>query len=257
VGAMESEQSIGRLLNHSAWPHYLKLSPRTAAQWIHCCRVLRVTQGMAGIALPAQVADDQVAAGGERTKLNAAICLSAMRRLATQGMAIANPAFPTQEHIPPLSARIVLGGKTQGYSGFMPGVFEEALLALEHGIPLYVLGGFGGAAEALAQALLAPGPSRHEAFTVAWQEARTPELANLRSAAPVAERPAGVLSTKAGLDALQRRIKLARPKLAAQMRTGLSADETRELLTTRDMRRAVELVLRGIKTNLGLDELPA
>ncbi|WP_158219814.1 hypothetical protein [Ideonella sp. A 288] len=257
VGDCETEQSIGRLLNHSAWPHYLKLSPRIEAQWIHCCRVLRITQHMAGIAPAAQVADDQAGEGGDRARLNSAICLSSLRRLATQGMFIANPAFPTQEFIAPLSARIVLGGKTKGYSGFIPGVFEEASLALERGIPLYVLGGFGGAAEALAEALLAPARSRQDALTVAWQEAGTPELATLRTAASATDLPVGVMSTKACLDALHRRIKAARPKLASNLHTGLSNDETRELLATRDIRRAVELVLRGIKTRLGLDELPA
>lgn len=42
--------------------------------------------------------------------------------------------------------RIIIGGKRSGFQGTMPGVVEEALFALEAGQPLYVAGGFGGAA---------------------------------------------------------------------------------------------------------------
>jgi hypothetical protein len=40
--------------------------------------------------------------------------------------------------------RILLGGKKAGYQGDMPGVLEEAILALEQRQPLYLAGGFGG-----------------------------------------------------------------------------------------------------------------
>lgn len=42
--------------------------------------------------------------------------------------------------------RIIIGGKRSGFQGAMPGVMEEALFALEAGQPLYIAGGFGGAA---------------------------------------------------------------------------------------------------------------
>ncbi|QJR20226.1 hypothetical protein [Pelagibacterium halotolerans] len=44
------------------------------------------------------------------------------------------------------SARIVIGGKRAGFQGVMPGIFEEVLFALERRQPLYLAGGFGGAA---------------------------------------------------------------------------------------------------------------
>lgn len=43
-------------------------------------------------------------------------------------------------------ARIVAGGATQNFKGFMPGVAEEALSSLAAGKPTYVLGGLGGCA---------------------------------------------------------------------------------------------------------------
>ena len=39
---------------------------------------------------------------------------------------------------------IVAGGKLSGYSGVIPGILEEVLLAIKKKIPIYLLGGFGG-----------------------------------------------------------------------------------------------------------------
>jgi hypothetical protein len=50
-------------------------------------------------------------------------------------------------------ARIVLGGKTTGYLGRMPGIAEEALLSAMAGQPLFVVGGFGGAAQPIARSI--------------------------------------------------------------------------------------------------------
>ena len=47
--------------------------------------------------------------------------------------------------------RICLGGKEDGYQGGEPGVMEEARLALKCAKPLYLLGGFGGAARSFGQ----------------------------------------------------------------------------------------------------------
>ncbi len=44
--------------------------------------------------------------------------------------------------------RICLGGKLHDFQGQEPGVLQEARLALDHHKPLYLMGGFGGAARA-------------------------------------------------------------------------------------------------------------
>ncbi len=51
------------------------------------------------------------------------------------------------------AARVVLGGRVEGYSGAMLGIAEETRLALEAGQPLYLLGGFGGCARDIAESL--------------------------------------------------------------------------------------------------------
>ena len=43
-------------------------------------------------------------------------------------------------------SRVIVGGRLSEYVGAMPGVIEEAALTLREGKPLYVAGGFGGAA---------------------------------------------------------------------------------------------------------------
>ncbi|MCY1232787.1 SLOG cluster2 [compost metagenome] len=50
-------------------------------------------------------------------------------------------------------ARIVLGGRVDRYMGSMPGIAEEALLSMRIRQPLFVVGGFGGCARDIAEAL--------------------------------------------------------------------------------------------------------
>jgi hypothetical protein len=50
-------------------------------------------------------------------------------------------------------ARIVLGGRIDGYKGAMPGIAEEALLSLQSKQPLFLVGGFGGCTRDIAQTL--------------------------------------------------------------------------------------------------------
>ena len=52
------------------------------------------------------------------------------------------------------NARIVLGGKQKGYLGYLPGIIEEAYHTLAAKKPIYILGGFGGAARSLAHVIL-------------------------------------------------------------------------------------------------------
>jgi hypothetical protein len=48
-------------------------------------------------------------------------------------------------------ARILLGGKESGFEGRMPGIVEEAQLAIAARQPLFLIGGFGGATASIAQ----------------------------------------------------------------------------------------------------------
>jgi hypothetical protein len=52
-----------------------------------------------------------------------------------------------------IDGRVALGGQRDGYRGRMPGVVEETLLAVRAGKPVYIAGGYGGAAGDVAVAL--------------------------------------------------------------------------------------------------------
>jgi len=67
-------------------------------------------------------------------------------------------------------ARVIAAGRLSGYLGTMPGVVEEAMLTVERHKPLYIAGGFGGAA-AFVGMTLAP-----ELY--AWLPADMPEGAS-------------------------------------------------------------------------------
>lgn len=50
-------------------------------------------------------------------------------------------------------ARIVLGGRVEGYKGRMPGIAEETLVSLQAQQPVFLLGGFGGCARDIAETI--------------------------------------------------------------------------------------------------------
>jgi len=249
-------RTIGWLFNHSAWPHYLSITPGIEAQWINCCRIIRVTQKDAGIDEKHIIPDAEAGTESERVLFNGAVTLSAMRRMMMQTMTRSIPDCPP-DTIPPVIARVTLGGKSEGYSGFLPGIFEEALLTLENKCPLYVLGGFGGASEVLAQAFLASGTDRPEELKVDWHDARNPNQAKLAKACEKCVMPLGIRTTAAGLDALFQLVLQARLNLSDTLKTGLDDLESQELLTTSDITRAVQLVRKGLDSRFGLTPLPA
>ena len=49
--------------------------------------------------------------------------------------------------------RIFIGGKREGFQGDLPGLVEEAVIALETGQPIYLAGGFGGITFDMVRAL--------------------------------------------------------------------------------------------------------
>ena len=106
-------------------------------------------------------------------------------------------------------ARVVLGGRTEGYKGRTPGIAEEALTALEADQPLYLLGGFGGCARDIAiEMRLLP---RASAGTPAWTGRSA--FGNFKPGA---------------------------------LRNGLSEAENRTLTKTVHVDEAVALILRGL-----------
>ncbi len=113
-----------------------------------------------------------------------------------------------------IRARIVLGGRVEGYRGVMPGIAEEASLSLEAGQPLFLVGGFGGCARDIAETLGLAGR---------W--------AGSREAWAGRERFLGYSSS--------------------DLHNGLSRDENARLARTPYIGEAITLVSRGLRRTLG------
>jgi hypothetical protein len=224
------------------------------AEWINCCQIVRITQRMAGFAdsLP-----DEPAEGDAIERLiRGAVCLSTMRRFMAQGCEQEIEGAPTApRHIPKVSARIVLGGKMGGFAGIMPGIFEEVLTAREAAdhCPIFILGGFGGAAGAIAHVLLNGGVDADPRFTPEFY-AKSPEnpakpgFTDLLKQWDPAKLPAEARSPEQGLAAIRGMLKKNEKQPANFLQNGLNDHDNRRLLTTIDPTEAVRLVLRGLSS---------
>jgi hypothetical protein len=130
-----------------------------------------------------------------------------------------------------IDVRVAAGGNPKpGEPGTRrgPGVVEEAFLALRAGVPLLVIGGFGGAAGLIADALRGELPS------------------------DAADDLAGYFAPVASLLADTAEPYTIREMLAAftpetDLRNRLSVEENTTLLTTEDIETAVALVLRSVQ----------
>lgn len=184
--------------NYLAWPVHISLPAE---------EVKRLSEAIKGVAeLAFLTADGKVMSADERQRLAPRQAtdvewiegLTAMRNMVTR-----------MSH-----ARIILGGRVEGYKGRMPGVAEEALTALQASKPLFLLGGFGGCARDIAEDLsLAP----------AWPVPR-----------PIWRNRSDFASFTA--DALH---------------NGLTAKENATLATTVHIDQAITLILRGLLRNNG------
>ena len=58
-----------------------------------------------------------------------------------------------EQMVADIDARVVLGGQIRGYAGGIPGLVEEVLLALRQSQPVFLLGGMGGCARAIIDAI--------------------------------------------------------------------------------------------------------
>jgi hypothetical protein len=133
-----------------------------------------------------------------------------------------------------IRARVVLGGKLVGYSGRWPGIVEEAYLLLTAKKPLFLVGGFGGAAGWLARVVLgetrkvppAPKAFREELADLGSQYAR---------------------HGRTGLDGtdLTEALAFFRKISPRDFRNGLQPDENAVLMRSANLAEILALLLQG------------
>lgn len=135
-------------------------------------------------------------------------------------------------------ARLVIGGKMQGFSGLVPGVVEETWLSLVQHKPLYVVGGFGGAARAVADLLL--GGQRPE-FSDEWARQHLPDYDEVIALYAQQGEEVRTLA-RMGANIAER----VQADLSLALNNGLDEDENLELMGCTDAKRIATLVLKGL-----------
>jgi hypothetical protein len=96
--------------------------------------------------------------------------------------------------------------------------------------------------------LLAPPGTRPDEFSQHWHAQRNPTVAKLLGLQASHTLPLGIRATGDALEALYRLLDAGRINIASILNSGLDEVETKDLLTTRDIRRAAKLVLKGLAT---------
>lgn len=128
-GIYEKDKTLKNYFtNYLAWPIYIGMTPATQAEYKSC----RVHCQKAAIpdTIPSDLHGQMVPPNTVEKLYYWAESLKAMR----------------QEMESKIDARIILGGRVAGFKGYMPGLYEEAINAANSKHPIYLLGGFGGAA---------------------------------------------------------------------------------------------------------------
>ncbi|GEM_PF-2898874 len=122
------------MVNYLAWPHYLKVDSIKESELAAFARLERIVP-------PKYLEMDRDARTEDKTSVGLALaiseCVSSMR------------AKMNSE----ISARIIIGGKVAGYSGILPGLVEEFILAYQARLPIFLIGAFGGCSKLLIKAI--------------------------------------------------------------------------------------------------------
>jgi len=134
-------------VNYQAWPYYLNTSIEVRAEQHGVCTFEDVDPYGHPPGDPADMS------ATERAWLTGK-ALSKMRLRVAQAA----------------NLMVVLGGKTYGWAGTMPGIAEEVLCALEANTPVVILGAFGGMARHVARFLLDPDAELPDVLTFRHHE---------------------------------------------------------------------------------------
>jgi hypothetical protein len=187
-----------------------------------------------------RLADDRRVASPRRAR-ELAHTLSAMRDAMTRGGTLTTAGRPA----PALDARIVVGGVRVSFNGCMPGVLEEVLYALEQRRPVYVIGGFGGAAGSLARAILSG--NHLPELEVPYHRARSSNFRML-------ETGLAATSEASRIDDLFSRFRLAiaevRSDIPGRLDNGLDREENLRLMESDHVAEIISLLGRGLSRRL-------
>jgi hypothetical protein len=140
-------------------------------------------------------------------------------------------------------ARIILGGRLKGYAGRYPGIAEEALETIISGAPLYIVGGFGGAARAVYDAIVHPNSGT--ALAKAWNErCKDKDVRETHAAYDQLARDLN-LDLRVDLHAMLHCFQNLGPDQLAK-RNMLSLGENERLASSQDIHEIIALLVKGL-----------
>jgi hypothetical protein len=134
------------------------------------------------------------------------------------------------------NARVILGGRTSGFSGFMAGVIEEFIQSVLLGHPVYLLGGFGGAASQLSS-LIKQKQKVADVINVAKEVPRYAEFVRYCEEKGVC----------IGYDNLEKIVQSG----VKCLNNGLSDEQNEILMQSTDIIEIVGLIINGLKNKIG------
>ncbi|MFT7405699.1 TIR domain-containing protein [Zhongshania sp.] len=135
------------------------------------------------------------------------------------------------------TARVCVGGRLVGFKGKMPGVLEELILALDNGVPVFLLGAFGGVVGEVCKYVL--GEELPLPLTEDWQVLHNAGYANLQCIA----RTNGHECDYSRIAETIKRFTVR--DLAGQC--GLDEAEYRRLMVSPFIDECVHIILKGLK----------
>jgi SLOG cluster2 len=209
-----------RIATFLAWPLHLKLTASGRAE-------LKKVAQFFPVGPPEDLRVDQqsyLEPASPESSYVWARCLTRMREM-------------INDHV---NARLLLGGKVTGYQGKYPGLAEEAFLAIKRGIPVYLLGGFGGCTRAIIEAVKGDEPA---ALTADFQLA-DPNYAAVASV--YANSPSDPWDSPRGPITYESLTRFFRERGVIGLNNGLGVEENQRLFTTVYVPEIVSLILKGL-----------
>lgn len=214
-GIYEKDKTLKNYFtNYLAWPIYIGMSPTTQAEY-KSCRVI-CQKATIPNTIPTALHDLMLPPTTVDNLYYWAESLKAMR----------------QEMESNIDARIILGGRVTGFKGYMPGLYDEAINAANAKHPIYLLGGFGGAALRLIK-LIKGETTSEKLFEECCSNRSYQEFVSYL------DKEKGEMNYKA-LDIFVNKMEV--------LNNGLSDDENERLFITTNVTEIIALVLKGLRS---------
>lgn len=216
-GKYEKEKhDVSYFTNYLSWPLYNRMSLIDKADYLSCRVQLVECEPSASV--PTEMKNEFLPPVNDELRYMWSTSLTAMRQQAEAQA----------------KARVLVGGKVKGFSGCMAGIVEEFITAKQANHPVYLIGGFGGAAKLLSEIIEKDTVNSEVLLNIACEDAKYREQFGYYDAQ-------GHHIDYSILDTIT---------LADLRNNGLTDDENLRLFHSVNIMEIVSLVLKGLSKTL-------